>query len=129
MKILTEAEVLKNIQNGNNRATCYFNNMTRTFNLQPRLSKVGRKIKYAGTAKTVKIASQTLTGSPLSTHSLRTSEFKKKPHNPKQQNKTTTTPQTNKKPPKNPKKLQNQTNNQNPNTSLITILLRTVSCV
>lgn len=57
--------------------------MTRTFNLQPRLSKVGRKIKYAGTAKTVKIASQTLTGSPLSTHSLRTSEFKKKTPQPK----------------------------------------------
>lgn len=36
--------------------------------------KIGRKIKYDGTGETVKIASQTLKHSPLSTHKLRTSE-------------------------------------------------------
>lgn len=74
---MTEVEVLKNILNGNNVAMYYFNNMIETCNLQSGSSEVGRKIEYAGTAKTVKIASQTLKCYPLSTHSLRTSEQKK----------------------------------------------------
>lgn len=77
--------------------------MTRTSNLQSRLSKVGRKIKYAGTAKTVKIASQTLTGSPLSTHSLRTSEFKKNPTTQNNKTKQQQLHKQTKSPPKTPK--------------------------
>lgn len=84
---MTEADVLKNVQNGNNVAIYYFNNNIGTCNLQFGLLKVGTKIKYDGTGERVKTASQTLKGFPLSTHDLRISELKNK-----------ATKQTNKKP-------------------------------
>lgn len=121
---MTEAEVLKYVQNGNNVAIYYFYNNIATCNLQSGLLKVGRKIKYDGTGETVKTASQPLKGFPLSTHNLRISELKNKT---KQQNKLTKTHKQTKSPRKKP--LKKQTNEQNPKTNWITILLRTLSCV
>lgn len=94
---MTEAEVLKYVQNGNNVAIYYFYNNIGICNLQSGLLKVGRKIKYDGTGETVKTASQPLKGFPLSTHNLRISELKNKT---KQQTKLTKTHKQTKSPRK-----------------------------